>query len=389
MNPPINNYQRRFAILLITGISLIYGGISSLGAAPIADLYRQPAVVPPPEENFSMGGQMEGDEIDREMDKYLKQLKDKAGLDVDQGSLDELIDSGSGSKTDHDRDSGFFHFSNAAPANDSDENNPLLSHQVAKGDTIWSISQQYGVKPETIVKHNPELGSRPLYIGEEILIYKTDAPDIRLVQKVSYYRVSRGDTLTGIASKYGVSLASLNAWNRLGSKSAIQVGQVIRIFHHQESLPAGYTISPLFIWPVKGVITSGFGRRRNPFMAYGRQYHKGLDIGAPIGTKFNAARDGVVVYAGRMGGYGNVIFVRHADGYMSVYGHCKLTLVKKGELVHQGEVIGEVGRTGAATGPHLHFEVRKWMRPINPATVFNLREVVPVAQKQITASRIP
>ncbi len=106
-----------------------------------------------------------------------------------------------------------------------------------------------------------------------------------------------------------------------------------------------------YIWPAKGVLTSGFGQR------WGRM-HKGIDIAAPIGTPIVAAAEGEVITSGwNSGGYGNLVKVRHPDGSITLYGHNSRLLVRSGQQVERGQLIAEMGSTGYSTGPHLHFEV--------------------------------
>ncbi|HZN16378.1 MAG TPA: peptidoglycan DD-metalloendopeptidase family protein [Acidimicrobiales bacterium] len=112
-------------------------------------------------------------------------------------------------------------------------------------------------------------------------------------------------------------------------------------------------------WPLKGRITSGFGRR------WGR-LHAGIDIAAPRGTPIHAARAGKVVFSGWMGGYGNAVVISHGGGFATLYGHQSRRAVKVGETVKQGEVIGYVGSTGHSTGNHLHFETRVNGTAVNP-----------------------
>jgi murein DD-endopeptidase MepM/ murein hydrolase activator NlpD len=114
-----------------------------------------------------------------------------------------------------------------------------------------------------------------------------------------------------------------------------------------------------FIWPVQGYVTSGYGRR------WGRQ-HTGIDIAAPAGTPIGAAKAGEVLFAGRMGGYGNLVAVDHGDSVVTLYAHQSRIGAAEGEEVAQGQVIGYVGSTGHSTGNHLHFEVRIDTRPVNP-----------------------
>ena len=119
------------------------------------------------------------------------------------------------------------------------------------------------------------------------------------------------------------------------------------------------------IAPVIGVITDGFGNRRDPFTGR-RAHHNGLDLSARRGTPIMAPADGVVVFAGRKGGMGRMIRVSHGFGYQTVYGHLDTILVEPGQDVHRGEQIGLVGNTGRSTGPHLHYEVHKDGRTVNP-----------------------
>jgi murein DD-endopeptidase MepM/ murein hydrolase activator NlpD len=106
-----------------------------------------------------------------------------------------------------------------------------------------------------------------------------------------------------------------------------------------------------FIWPASGVVTSGFGWR------WGRM-HEGLDIAASYGAPISAASSGTVIYAGWMGGYGNLVVIDHGGGLATAYGHQSSIAVSSGSQVSQGQTIGYVGSTGHSTGPHLHFEVR-------------------------------
>ncbi len=117
--------------------------------------------------------------------------------------------------------------------------------------------------------------------------------------------------------------------------------------------------------PTMGVITDGFGRRRDPFTGR-RAYHRGLDIAARVGTPVMAPADGVVVFAGHERGYGRVIRLSHGFGYTTVFGHLSKIMVRPGDVVRRGETIGLVGSSGRSTGPHLHYEVRVDGKAVNP-----------------------
>jgi murein DD-endopeptidase MepM/ murein hydrolase activator NlpD len=120
--------------------------------------------------------------------------------------------------------------------------------------------------------------------------------------------------------------------------------------------------------PTHGRITSNFGYRTHPVLFF-RRLHKGMDIGAPHGAPIYAVLDGVVQAAGRAGGYGNFVKLQHGGGLGSGYGHMSRFAVRAGQRVRQGEVIGYVGSTGMSTGPHLHWEVWKNGRAINPRSI--------------------
>ncbi|HME90456.1 MAG TPA: M23 family metallopeptidase, partial [Myxococcaceae bacterium] len=117
-------------------------------------------------------------------------------------------------------------------------------------------------------------------------------------------------------------------------------------------------------------VTSGFGLRRHPILQQWRA-HQGVDYGAPTGTKVKATGDGVVAFAGRKSGYGNLVVLRHHGGYSTYYAHLRdfARGLKPGKRVLQGEVIGYVGQTGWATGPHLHYEFRVHEQNRNPLTM--------------------
>jgi len=123
-------------------------------------------------------------------------------------------------------------------------------------------------------------------------------------------------------------------------------------------------------WPVNThLITSPFGWRMHPI--FGRKlFHTGVDIGAARGVPIHAAADGVVIYAGWYGGYGNAVVLDHGSGLSTVYAHCSIIYVHKGETVTKGQVLAAVGSTGNANGPHLHFEIRENGTAIDPMTRF-------------------
>jgi murein DD-endopeptidase MepM/ murein hydrolase activator NlpD len=149
--------------------------------------------------------------------------------------------------------------------------------------------------------------------------------------------------------------AALEAARRARAAATKTVGGAL------DRLPTGASgVSPSgFIWPVQGVLTSGFGPR------WGRM-HTGIDIAAPAGTPIHVAKAGDVIYAGWLNGYGNTVVVDHGDGVATLYGHQSRIGSTEGQTLNQGDVLGFVGSTGHSTGNHLHFEVRIDTKPVNP-----------------------
>ncbi|MBO0758324.1 MAG: M23 family metallopeptidase, partial [Bradyrhizobiaceae bacterium] len=126
------------------------------------------------------------------------------------------------------------------------------------------------------------------------------------------------------------------------------------------AVPASAAVPP-FIWPVRGRVVVGFGRRA------GRLRNNGINIAVPEGTDIQAADDGVVMYAGSdVKGYGNLVLLRHSNGFVTAYAHASALLVDLGETVQRGQVIAKSGSSGDVTEPLVHFEIRKGTLPIDP-----------------------
>ena len=200
------------------------------------------------------------------------------------------------------------------------------------------------------------------------------------------YIAKPGDTVEGIADRYGLSVSSIQAANDDTPLTTISKGDEVKLpwvpnvlVHPDFSTGGSVRMAALpslnpgfdrhfdgrFTWPVTGSISSGYGPRR------GRMHH-GIDIQGPVGTPISAAMGGVVTFAGwDNGGYGYRVDVTHANGYMTRYAHGAEILVRKGQRVNQGHVLMTRGSTGRSTGPHLHFELRHNGVALNPATMLN------------------
>jgi murein DD-endopeptidase MepM/ murein hydrolase activator NlpD len=194
------------------------------------------------------------------------------------------------------------------------------------------------------------------------------------------HEVDRGETLSVIARQYKVTVASLVIANRLrGPRAKLSPGQRLTIPRPgaaptlrprrgpvDEPLPLSLVLgvpdfddAPSFEWPVAGPVTSTFGRRHH-------SWHRGLDIRADPGTPILAAASGVVIASGFEPRYGQRVTLEHDGGFRTVYAHNERNLVDVGQEVRAGQVIAIVGRTGRATGEHVHFEIRYDGRVYNP-----------------------
>jgi len=156
--------------------------------------------------------------------------------------------------------------------------------------------------------------------------------------------------------------ANKNALLAMKKQLEIQEAEVTRIL---ESYKYGSAPSGKFAWPVAGRVISGFGMRYHPILGYNR-FHSGIDITASYGTLVKAADGGQVIQASYSGGYGYYIILYHGGGFATYYAHLSSINVSMGQMVQRGQVIGLVGSTGLATGPHLHFEVRINGAPQDP-----------------------
>ncbi|HCH61856.1 MAG: hypothetical protein CL927_05510 [Deltaproteobacteria bacterium] len=140
--------------------------------------------------------------------------------------------------------------------------------------------------------------------------------------------------------------------------------------HDHPEMPSHHLQRKIGWWPVQGDVSSSFGHRSDPFTGEHR-HHAGMDIAAAEGTPIRAVESGEVIWAGRRGGYGNTVMVRHKDGTTGLYAHCRDLTVVAGARVRAGQSIATVGETGRATGPHLHFELRTESGAVDPQDAYS------------------
>ena len=244
-------------------------------------------------------------------------------------------------------------------------------YTIQEGDTIASISARYNISTNTILWANGLSKNDTIRVGDHLTILPTTGV---------LHTVKSGDTVLKLAGVYEANAADIIKYNSLDEDAKLGIGQKIivpdgyisprsapRIAPSGSSLAAGETAPPPstatgagFIWPTTTKHIS----------QYFRWGHTGIDIDNRSRPPVYAAAAGTVEFSGRLGGYGNLVIVNHGGGLTTYYAHNEINYVKKGETVAKGTAIAKVGSTGRSTGPHLHFEVRKSGRPVNPLLMY-------------------
>jgi len=296
---------------------------------------------------------------------------------------------------------------------------------VGADETVETIGRRYGVPASAIMQANGLHKATDIRTGQRLVIPRyisAAAPQPMPVAskpapvaiakpaqpappKESVYTVASGDTLLGIARKYNVALPELAKANNVAPNHRVTPGDRVlvpgghSIESRQASTPkiekpqtAPSTVAsipaqraniatpeptapetaaktaepagsmPTFRWPVHGRVISSFGARVNG------QPNDGINVAVPEGTPVKAAEGGVVAYAGNeLKGFGNLVLVRHANGYVSAYAHASEIAVKRGDTIKRGQVVAKAGQTGNVTSPQLHFEIRKGSTPVDPS----------------------
>jgi murein DD-endopeptidase MepM/ murein hydrolase activator NlpD len=282
---------------------------------------------------------------------------------------------------------------------------------VQKGDTLYKIAARNNVSIDQI-KSASNLKNTRLSIGQELTIPGGGSPAPQSM--ASSYTVKRGDSFSKIARAHSISVQELQSANSTAKSNRLQPGQQlnipgkagsqstdpVRVASRGASVPLP-AINPArsapvkkapaktsiassrpqqkvaartktlpkpepmagnqFRWPVKGRIVAGFGAKPSG------KHNDGINVAVPMGTSIKAAENGVVAYAGsELEPYGNLILIRHANNWVTAYAHNDKLLVKRGDTVRRGQIIGKAGQSGNVSQPQLHFELRKGSKPVNP-----------------------
>jgi murein DD-endopeptidase MepM/ murein hydrolase activator NlpD len=225
-------------------------------------------------------------------------------------------------------------------------------HVVAPGETLISLARRYHKSLKQIAAANNIAPHTMVKIGDRIVIPGKLAPARSAAPAVAI-AAPRVAPAPAPAPKVATTEATPAARvATAGPQATADAG-------------TGATASagaPAFRWPLRGRVIAGFGPKTNG------QQNDGIDLSVPEGTAVHAAEDGVVAYAGNeLKGYGNLILIRHANGFVTAYAHASEIMVKRNDTVRRGQVIAKSGQTGTVTSPQLHFEIRKGSSPVDPS----------------------
>ncbi len=259
------------------------------------------------------------------------------------------------------------------------------SYRVARGDNVFGISRRFGVPARSLIDSNGLEAPFTLRVGQ-----------ILTIPKPRVHVVARDDTVYGISRRYRVDMAELVRLNGIGPPYTITPGQRLKLPGAQQpryAAPAVAKAEPgkvvprrspareaaqrsaaipspppradgKFLWPVRGRIVSSYGAKG------GGLHNDGVNIAAARGTPVLAADNGVVAYAGNeLRGFGNLLLIKHADGWVTAYAHTEGLMVRRGQTVRRGQPIARVGSSGNVSEPQLHFEVRKGTKAVDPSRV--------------------
>ena len=227
-------------------------------------------------------------------------------------------------------------------------------HVVAPGETLHSIARHYGKPVLVLAKANNIAPDTMVRVGERIVIPGGASAPVAAAPAPAAPAARNEPPVGSLAaaeSPHSARLAAPVAPG--GEEGSAKAGE------------AGGSV-PGFRWPVRGRVIAGFGPKPNGLQ------NDGINLAVPEGTPVKAADDGVVAYAGNeLKGYGNLVLVRHSNGFVTAYAHASEIMVKRGDTVKRGQVIAKSGQTGSVTSPQLHFEIRKGATPVDPSQYLN------------------
>lgn len=240
---------------------------------------------------------------------------------------------------------------------DHTNSDQISLYVVRNGDTIAQIAKMFGVSVNTI-RWNNDIGSKGIAPGQTLVILPVSG--VRHV-------VKKGDTVKSIAKLYKADSEEIQSYNDITEDTKLSVGDIVIVPDGEIApAPAATKVSLVRFAPVTKSVDGYFIRPTTGPKTQGLHGNNGIDIAPKTGTPIIAAASGKVIVSrnsGWNGGYGNYVVIQHGNGTQTLYAHMLNTAVAQGTQVTQGQIIGFVGSSGKATGPHLHFEIRGAKNP--------------------------
>ncbi|WP_454619200.1 peptidoglycan DD-metalloendopeptidase family protein [Bradyrhizobium cenepequi] len=235
-------------------------------------------------------------------------------------------------------------------------------HYVNKGDTLHSIARQHHISPSELAKANHLDQSAKLSLGMKLTV-----PGAKTAAAAPAAPAVAPAPAAAPAAPAPKVVATAQPQAARLVQPAANVEAPTPAAEPVAVKPSETTSSlPTFRWPARGKVITGYGAKTNG------KSNDGINLAVPEGTPVKAAEDGVVAYSGNeLKGYGNLILVRHSNGYVTAYAHASELLVKRGDTIKRGQVIAKSGQSGEVTSPQLHFEIRKGSSPVDPLQFLN------------------
>lgn len=232
------------------------------------------------------------------------------------------------------------------------------AHVVAPGETLSSIARNYGVSRGDLANANGIDINTMVRIGQKLTIPGSSGGAVVAAAPKPVAIPATPKPTPVVATAPAAPAAAPVAQAAAPKPQTIAAVKASETPDEVRAAAAG----PQFRWPVRGRVISGYGPKP------GGQQNEGINISVPEGTSVKAAEDGVVAYAGsELKGYGNLVLIKHADGWVTAYANNSALDVKKGDTVKRGQVIAKAGQTGNVTSPQVHFEIRKGSQPVDPS----------------------
>jgi murein DD-endopeptidase MepM/ murein hydrolase activator NlpD len=241
---------------------------------------------------------------------------------------------------------------------------PPSVHVVNHGDTLMSIAHRNHVPVAELARANGLDANSKLKLGQKISVPGAKSAAVPVAAAPAQVAAAPAAPLAAPATKLAAA-APETAKEKARLAQATTTPEAAVTEAPVKTAEATGAL-PTFRWPVRGRVVTGYGAKTNG------KSNDGINVAVPEGTPVKAAEDGVVAYSGNeLKGYGNLILVRHSNGYVTAYAHASELLVKRGETIKRGQIIAKSGQSGEVGSPQLHFEIRKGSSPVDPLQFLN------------------